>query len=226
MSQEDASKVARVAQPPTRIKAFLGLGVTVVLVLAIKLLPRIWSEYEQHQAMRDAAEQVAHEAARDEARKLVAGMRNDVPATSSSVVLDRSGYTITVPEGSTVDPQDKHVDQDHLTLANLPHHTTLVVLMIDTKTRGHAVFDRTVASVKGRLESFTTESAQTFDTATAIRTTSLRGKVKNNEPFVVEVAELSGPERAYVVVAEYPESSAADAPTMLKKALGTLHLKV
>ena len=150
----------------------------------------------------------------------------DGSTSPSGVVLDRSGYTMTLPAGSTVDPATESFDQDHLTSANLRHDTTLIVVMIDDKTGGPAAFDRTVASLKSELATVTSDGDGAVDIGKVVRSVALRGKVTgHDETFDFTVSEFDGPARAYLVVAEYPDSSAADASTLVDQALGTLRLK-
>jgi hypothetical protein len=223
--------------------SIIGFCAVVGLFVAIKLLPGIWLEHERDkavkavvdQAARDAVREVATDAVRDTARMLALNMVRDAskpnPLTTtttqpnaSSTNLDRLGYTITLPDGSTLDPQDKDLDKDHFTTANLPNHGSLIIVAIDDKSRAPAAFEKTVANLQAKLQSPTTSNQMTVESNKVTRSSTIRGIAKG-ESFVFEIFQFDGPKRSCLIICEYPQSTSADAAPLFQKTLATLQFK-
>src|ERR1044071_8673178 len=179
------------------IYSIIGFFIVVGLLIAIKPLPRKWAEQERDkiikiqvdEAAHDAIQKVATDAIRDTARMFALSMAPDTsksdvvtsvtPPSSPSTHLDRPAYSITLPDTSTIDAQDKDLDLNHFTTANLPNKGTLILVVIDDKSRGASAFEKTVANLKAKLQNPTPKTPSCVDTAKSARSAAFDGTIKD-----------------------------------------------
>ncbi|MDB5333171.1 MAG: hypothetical protein JWP03_4322 [Phycisphaerales bacterium] len=224
------------------VRALIFCGV-IGAFICIKVLPGFFARRAEHQA----ASQVANEAARDAAQRAVNDVVHDAvkqkaaeilrdvvgsenPSTAPAAtnpgdtVIERTGYRITLPGNSTVDPPDANVGKDRLTQVNLPDHGALIIVAVDDKTLAAPEFDKMAASLQAKLESASIAKAGTFDGVKAARSTAISGTVKG-ERFAYEIAQIEGQKKACLIVLEYPEENKAATIGIMQKALATFQIR-
>lgn len=218
-----------------RIVVFCGI---VGAWVGIRVLPGFWARRTAqqvasdvaHDVARDAAHKVADDVLRDVARQVAAdvlrNMSSTRPATASAdaTVIDRAGYTITLPGNCTVDLPEAGVDRNRLTTVNLPNHGGLIIVAIEDKALAPPQFDKMIAALQGKLEGCSSVKSNAFDRAKAARSTAFSGTAKG-ERFTYEIAQLEGQQKACLVIVEYPDESSAASVELAQKALATFQIK-
>ena len=228
----------------SRILSVLAFLAVIGVFIGLNVLPRMWRD----SAIRDVVQDVAHDAAGDAARKAAAqalpGIARDLakqverdmaeeakkPAEETKagatqpLLIERAGYKITVPGGSTVDPEDPSLDRDRYTAINLTTGATLIVVSADKKEHLDKEFEKSEAALRGKLENATPAETHTFDPAKAARSSAVTGDIKG-ERYVFETAECEGSVRGCVMVLEYREAKKAETVDMVRAALATFQIK-
>src|SRR5262249_48531225 len=136
------------------IVGFAAGVVAVCTIGGIIILSRATIDHEAQAAANKAAMEAAHtsatqaanqggrKAAQDIWDKLLAGMDKslvppppavEVTKVETETKVDREAFTITVPPGSTVDPQIKYPGAEHVLSVNVAGHCLISIIVVDSK---------------------------------------------------------------------------------------------
>jgi hypothetical protein len=145
-------------------------------------------------------------------------------ASAATSVLDRAAFRITLPEKSTVDPDDPDLGRERFTTVNLPNGGTMMFVVAEAKEQMTDQFDSTASRCRAKFADVSIRNTDTFDPAKAVRSTAVTGVVKG-ERFVLEFGECDGRQKAVLIIVEYAEPKKAETVEMVRRALGTFEVK-
>jgi hypothetical protein len=229
------------------VRTLLAFCIVVVVLVGIRVLPRWLADRAAREAANDAVARAATQAAtqasddvmrrvaREMADKVVRDMTADerraAPAVavtdvsgSASLVLERAAFRITLPEKSTVDPDDPDLGPERFTTVNLPNGGTMMFVVAEAKERMTDQFDSTASRCQAKFENISVRNTDTFDPAKAVRSTAVTGVLKG-ERFVLEFGECDGRQKAVLIIVEYAEPKRLETVEMVRRALGTFEVK-
>lgn len=217
----------------------------IVVLVCIRVLPRWWAERIGREAAENAVAQAAANAATqasdDVTRRVAREMADQVVrdmakgdggaanraaavASAATSVLDRAAFRITLPEKSTVDPDDPDLGRERFTTVNLPNGGTMMFVVAEAKEQMTDQFDSTASRCRAKLDNVSIRNTDTFDPAKAVRSTAVTGVVKG-ERFVLEFGECDGRQKAILIIVKYAEPKRAETVEMVRRALGTFEVK-
>jgi len=137
--------------------------------------------------------------------------------------FERKDYRITVPDGSTADPEDPDIDLDHFTTINFPDENFIIILVVDDNDKTEGAFDIMKKFYMSKMEG-ASGSKSTFLSEHKGPATLLNGKL-NGIASSIELGWFTGKTQGYIIVAGCPQSERPSFGKVLKKAITSFKKK-
>lgn len=211
-------------------------------LIGIYVIPKKVIETEQKKAGADAAKSAAQQSAQNEAadqirkaageisEKLLADQRKNENAptvdvsSSSPIVIDREAYTMTLPQGSEVDPPHPEDGKERLMHFRMPGHATGSVVVVDSKARALSAVDDTLADVKSKLTDTSDVNAEALAPFKLARLSAIKGSI-GTVTDVFEVGVWEGEAKSCIIIINYPVRPNDQAIASLQKAFRTFKMQ-
>jgi len=144
-------------------------------------------------------------------------------ATTYATDIERASYKITIPDKSTVDPQDSDIDLDHMTTINLPNDNNIIILAIDDK----ALIDKSFTTMTEKYKNALKNVQETGSDMANLRNGKgvLLTGLFNGMKYCFEVGAFAGKKCGFIIVCAYPEKERVETREMAKKAVDSLKIK-
>lgn len=144
-------------------------------------------------------------------------------ASLPTIVVDRADYKITLPLGSTVDPVDVSVDINHFTVANFPNGTSLMMVVLDDKSRAESAFRTTMDKYKEQMKD-PVETTGDITIGRHAKSIIVTGGL-NGKEFSIDGRMFTGKQKAFVAVSFYNKALAAETRQRVGQVLDSMVLK-
>ena len=134
--------------------------------------------------------------------------------------IQRNTYKITVPDGSTIDPEDSDFDLDHFMVINFPDKNFLIIFVVDDQKDTEDFFQ---AFKKGKLELLKAPSESTSDMINENNDNAilLNGKL-NGMKYCFEMGWITSNSKGIIFMAGYPKNEQKNAKNYTKTVVRSL----
>lgn len=187
------------------------------------------------QAIQPVVNEQAEKAAREIAAMIVTRPRDSdidiqpVTKPDSSappVAIARANFEITLPLGSTVEPDDPKYGPDRLLKCRLPGNASLNLLLVDDKSNAASISESALEGLRGAVKEPTTNHESALGWMSVVDVNGIEGSIEGQQ-FAFETGYRPGTEKACVIIIDYPMDSEKKraAINSIQLAISTLTVK-
>jgi len=201
-----------------------------------------------HDAIHEAASEAGRKAAGDVANKIPAGLHEGGAGTRSPnadkalpgthegagastpnpieapISVQRAAFTITLPPGSSVNPETTGIGSERMVIADLPEHSMIGILVADKKEQAAKDYVALLAKFRGVFSNAQEDKPDAFDAIRPVRATAVKGRIKTVDS-VFEIGQCEGWDKTCTIYVEYPAEDKAKIMPLMTKALATFRMK-
>lgn len=139
------------------------------------------------------------------------------------MVIERADYTVTVPDGCTIEEEDPDIDLDHYTGINMPNRDFMVILVNDDKRGGDKEFESLKNNYWKRMKDPAELPSDLF-AAFGGKATIVAGKM-NGMKFCFEFGMIIGREKAFILSYMYEQNHPEQGRAIFQDAIASFAIK-
>ena len=212
-------------------------------LIGIYALPKKVIENEEKKAAEklipQAAQHAAHQVAEDEIRKAAADISDRMLAdqkkkeaaptvelkSSGPVAVDRDAFTMTLPEGSEVDPPKPQLGKERYIHADLPARASVSIVVIPDKRDAGKYCESTFEDLKSKTPQSTETTPEALQPYKLAQLSAVKGKFAGGHEYMFEVGEWDGTDKACIIIAQFPARPNDAAIAALQRAFRTFKMQ-